>query len=410
MSNRYCLGGLGNEELLLGLSGLVKRGDELLADLLAHLAELDERRLYLELGFPSLFAYCTASLGMCESSAGRRILAARVCRKLPGAFARVVSGELNLSALCAMSPHLNAENAEDLAALCSRRSRRDIEALLAARFPRPDIRDSVRRVEALSADRFGVHFTADSEFLELLEQARGLASHRLPAGEMAELIKLGLKAFIREAEKQRFAVGRRPRRKAEVRAGGSEQAPVEPHPPGGRTSGRQRTRHVPAVVSREVYLGDQGQCSFVSTAGRRCECRAFLELDHITPWAAGGAATGANLRLRCRAHNQHHARVYFGAGHVARAIAGRLSLSKAPVLELEPGSELEPEPELEPESVALRQGDPSNGCDLDRQLRRARGQELLEVRVPDATPGADLSNGRDLDGACVRLASTVSFA
>ena len=51
MSNRYCLGGLGNEELLAGLSGLVKRADELLADLLAHLAELDERRLFLELGF-----------------------------------------------------------------------------------------------------------------------------------------------------------------------------------------------------------------------------------------------------------------------------------------------------------------------------------------------------------------------
>src|SRR3954447_22460069 len=147
MDNRYCLGGLENDQLLSAISGLVKRAEALLADLLAHLAELDERRLYLELGFPSLFAYCTVSLGMCESSAGRRILAARVCRKYPAAFARVASGELNLSALCAMGPHLNAENAEELMAICSRRSRRDIEALLAARFPRPDVRDSVRRID-----------------------------------------------------------------------------------------------------------------------------------------------------------------------------------------------------------------------------------------------------------------------
>src|SRR4051812_40669606 len=104
MGNRYCLGGSGNDQLLVAISGLVKRAEELLADLLAHLAEPDERRLYLELGFPSLFAYCTLSLGMCESSAGRRILAARVCRKYPVALPRVARGELNLSALCAMSP------------------------------------------------------------------------------------------------------------------------------------------------------------------------------------------------------------------------------------------------------------------------------------------------------------------
>ena len=328
MSNRYCLGGVGNAELLASLSGLVKRSDELLSDLLAHLAELDERRLFLGLGFPSLFAYCTVSLGMCESSAGRRILAARVCRKLSGAFARVADGELNLSALCAMSPHLTSENAEELAALCSRRSRREIEKLLAARFPRADVRDSVRRIEALSADRFGVHFTADSEFLELLERARALASHRLPAGDMAEVIKLGLKAFIGEAEKQRFAVGRTPRRKTERMQGGGPThggRDGESRPPGGCAGEPKRrlkrTRYVPAAVAREVYERDRGQCSFLAADGRRCACRAFLELDHITPWAVGGASSVANLRLRCRAHNQAHARAYFGVQFIARALA-----------------------------------------------------------------------------------------
>ncbi|MEP7050240.1 MAG: HNH endonuclease signature motif containing protein [Pseudomonadota bacterium] len=346
MSNRYCLGGLGNDELLAATSALVKREQNLLADVLAHLAELDERRLYLELGFPSLFAYCTRSLGMCESSAGRRILAARVCRKYPAAFALAARGELNLSALCALSRHLNAENAAELTALCSRRSRRDIEALLAERFPRPDVRDSVRRIEALSADRFGVHFTADAEFLELFERARGLASHRLPAGDMAQVIKLGLKAFIREAEKERFAVGRKPRRKVEARAAeahppgecdstlairhsGIVERAAGAHPPGGR--GRhatpKRTRHIPAAVARAVYVRDDGQCSFVSNDGRRCGCTVFLELDHVQPWAAGGASDMANLRLRCHAHNQGAAREYFGARHIAYAIADRRTKS-----------------------------------------------------------------------------------
>ena len=46
--------------------------------LLAHLAELDERRLYLDLGFSSLFAYCMEALGLCKSAAGAS-RAQRIC-------------------------------------------------------------------------------------------------------------------------------------------------------------------------------------------------------------------------------------------------------------------------------------------------------------------------------------------
>jgi hypothetical protein len=59
MRDRYRLSGVGDDELLAALSALVRRENDLMSDLLAHLAELDERRLYLDLGFTSLFAYCT---------------------------------------------------------------------------------------------------------------------------------------------------------------------------------------------------------------------------------------------------------------------------------------------------------------------------------------------------------------
>jgi len=72
-----------------------------------------------------------------------------------------------------------------------------------------------------------------------------------------------------------------------------------------------------------VYLRDHGQCSFVSADGRRCEARALLELDHIEPWAKRGDAGVDNIRLRCRAHNQMHARECFGARHIAAKIAER---------------------------------------------------------------------------------------
>ena len=232
MSDRYQLVALRDEQLLAAISVLVRRENDALSDLLAHLAELDERRLYLDLGFSSLFAYCTEALGFCKSSAGRRIAAARACRNYPEAFARVARGELQLSVLSALAQHLTPENAAELFEACGNRSYEKVELLLAARFPKPDVRDSIRRlptrtgtgtpdigsdsnarpstasadagdlrevpsgsvppvsqakpqtaarewVEPLSADRFGVHFTADAEFCALLEEVRALASHAL---------------------------------------------------------------------------------------------------------------------------------------------------------------------------------------------------------------------------------------
>src|SRR3982751_2212401 len=146
MNDRYRLGGLDDVQLLAGLSALVRRENDCLSDLLAHLAELDERAVCVALGYSSLFAYCTEALGFCKSAAGRRIAAARVCRTFPEAFARVANGELQLLVLCALRPHLNSENASQLFAACSRKSYEQVEELLAARFPKPDVRELIRRL------------------------------------------------------------------------------------------------------------------------------------------------------------------------------------------------------------------------------------------------------------------------
>src|SRR5450432_2181170 len=319
MRDRYQLGSRENGELLAELSALVARGNDLTGDLLAHLAELDERRLHLELGHPSLFAYCTESLGLSEPAAGRRIAAARVCRKFPEAFELVARGELHLSALCALGPHLDAANANELFRACKHKTRRQIDELLAARFPAPDVRAQIRRlparpaiapatmalvgdspakpaeserrveaempcqigdsapapgpapppqppraqrraIEPLSAGRFGVHFTSDARLREKIEQARALARHRLPSGDLAGLFELAIDTLIRELEKQRFAVGRKPR--ALRSSAESNFTAREALSPGesfsearaAKTSraANSSSRHIPAAVAREV--------------------------------------------------------------------------------------------------------------------------------------------------------------
>jgi len=43
---------------------------------------------------------------------------------------------------------LNAKNANELFAACARKSDEQVEELLAARFPKPDVRDLIRRLPA----------------------------------------------------------------------------------------------------------------------------------------------------------------------------------------------------------------------------------------------------------------------
>src|SRR6478752_1686545 len=151
MNDQCRLGRLGNSELLAGLSALVRQSNELTAQVLAHLVELEERMLHLELGFSSVFSYCVEGLGMSEGAAGRRVAAARVCRRFSGAFERVARGQLHLCALCALAPHLTADNATELLDACLGKTRRQVEALLAVRFPRPDVREQIRRLPPRTA-------------------------------------------------------------------------------------------------------------------------------------------------------------------------------------------------------------------------------------------------------------------
>jgi hypothetical protein len=389
MTDRYRLGGLSDRELLAGLAAVIQRGNEAMAELLLHLAEVDERALYAELGFSSLFAYCLEVHAFSETAAGRRITAARLARKFPEVLSLVASGDLHLSALSALAACLNQENASALFETCKRKSRRQVDELLAARFPKPDFREGIRRLptpkvsespapenvfdappaihadsaeiysekglslnalgssataestpsaeltafaaptppakaalrpaegrptlEALSADRFGVRFTIDAEFRGMLERLQGLLSHRFPKGDMASALKFATAVTIRELEKERFAVGRKPRVRAEVAS--------SPPPGGGAPKASPRSRHIPAASAREVYLRDGGQCTFVSADGRRCAARRSLEIDHVHAWAMGGSPTPDNLRLRCRTHNQWQAKRQFGRAQIESAVA-----------------------------------------------------------------------------------------
>ena len=331
---RYLLSHLSNHEVRTGLYASITSERAGTAQVLAHIAEFDERKLYLPEAYPSMRAYCLGALHFSEDAAYKRIQAARAARVFPVIFDAIEDGRLHLTAVVRLAPHLSPGTAAELLAAAAHKTTAEIELLLAERFPRPDTPACVRALEPqaatdqpaaasgelvlkpvpsnqscsvacmeplgsgsnvspLSPGRFALELTMDAEMHDDLCYAQALLGHAIPSQDIVLVVRRGFKALIRELERSKLARVARSRPSARGARSGS--------------------RHIAARVRRAVWLRDGGQCTFVSESGRRCEARTRLEFHHVVEFARGGEATIEGIRLRCRAHNQYEAERAFGA-------------------------------------------------------------------------------------------------
>ncbi|OGR57967.1 MAG: hypothetical protein A2X36_17030 [Elusimicrobia bacterium GWA2_69_24] len=323
------LSGISDETLLGKVDALAETERFSLVDLLLHLGELDRRGACQERGYASVFAYLTRHLGYSESDAVRRVRAARAAREYPSILRMLANGDLHLVSIAMLEPWLTSENHEGLLRKASRRSTREVERLVAELAPAaPEPRDRVRSlpppapppptppiaVPALldipsaldlrlpatpfheppaspQERRVVFTFTAREEVQSWFAEARDLLRHRFPAGRMEEIFGEALRRLV-EAE--------HPTQSGRLRT--TKPAPA-----------CARGRSIPKWVQDEVWRRDCGRCAFIGPDGVRCGDTAWLEYDHIIPWALGGISDDPdNVRLLCREHNQHCARKLFG--------------------------------------------------------------------------------------------------
>src|SRR6188474_1496786 len=129
------LASLSDEQLLLKVKALAALEREATAHLIASLAELDARRLYLAEGFSSLFTYCTQALHLSEHAAYNRIEVARAARVWPVIFAMIADGSLSLTAVRLLAGSLTESNHREVLRAATHKSKREVEELVALLRP-----------------------------------------------------------------------------------------------------------------------------------------------------------------------------------------------------------------------------------------------------------------------------------
>src|SRR5262249_53744237 len=122
------------------------------ADVLAHIAEVDERKLYLPAAYPSMIDYCVGELRLSEDAAAKRLHAGRVARRCPGVFAALADGRVHRTAVNLLAAYLTPETADELVAAAAHKSNSEIRLLLAERFPQTGRPELVRPIPPARTD------------------------------------------------------------------------------------------------------------------------------------------------------------------------------------------------------------------------------------------------------------------
>ncbi len=358
---------LSDDDLLRLTGELTRRSRHTEVALLAHLAEIDARGLYLREACSSLFAYCTERLHFSDGEAHYRIAAARAAREHPVVLDMLADGRLHLTAVALLAPHLTAENRDAVLSRAVHRSKRRVEELVAELSPRPDVPSLIRKLPTgigaapsaagtvspavapvspatipaslaslpANVDRSDSPVSADGAGAPLRPTAP-----QPPAPPRSHAASAVIEPLAPGRHKVQFTASTELRDKLERlralmlstvpdgdlatvidRAVTRELARLErrksattdkPRKSLADTDVSASSRHVPAAVRRSVHARDGDRCASRDDQGRRCTARVWLELHHRHPYGFGGDHAVENVATLCRAHNRYLATIDYG--------------------------------------------------------------------------------------------------
>ena len=218
---------------------------------------------------------------------------------------------------------ISIENKKTILKKMEGATKRECEKILLALSPENSSLKN-ERVKSVSRNLNEVTLTIDDALLEKLKKVQDLASHRLKDQKLATVLE-----FLVEVALKKLELTSKKTKKGSPESlnntGAQKGSPENlttacattacgklATTTGANISGK-KTRHIPALMKRQVWVRDKGMCRYKDPLSQRvCGSRKFLQFDHIKPLAKGGPTEVANLRLLCANHNGSMAKLHFG--------------------------------------------------------------------------------------------------
>ncbi len=340
---------LSNTELTEKLKSLIQKEREVLNQVLEHLEEMERRRLYLKLGFSSLFEYCLVELGYSEGAAQRRISSMRLIKEIPQAKEKLETGELNLTTLSMAQSFFKREEKEqrtkytsiekhELLKTLEAKSKREVEKELIKISPLSALPKEKERL--ITSDRFEIKFTVTQNQMNKLNRLKELKPNLVSNQEALDWL---LDRVLKQIDPMEFTKSKGSKtnnrvmnsknqtRKSRVTKKSGDSTPKEidneTNKPMDEKSeirvcpkdtNKVKKTSLRKYISRSkkafIWKNAKAQCEYVSPiTQKRCSSRSNLQIDHIQPIGLGGTDDITNLRLLCQQHNLFEAVEDYGS-------------------------------------------------------------------------------------------------
>jgi len=243
---------------------LRKKENQISAEILEKLQQMENSRSYLDLGYSSLFDYLVRGLNYSQSRAYERQSCLRLTKEIPELKEKIDQGKLSYTTLSVAFKTLKKkptiEKKQILKSL-ENKSTREVKKLLAEPAKPIQIKRTVYQ------EKVHLRLELSHELNEKLERLKALKSHQ---GDLEMLFE---KLIDQELKKYKS------------------------------TDFKKTQSKNPRFTSRRLKnhkLQNAGyQCEYPG-----CEESHLLQLDHIIPVRAGGKAEPENLQVLCGAHNR----------------------------------------------------------------------------------------------------------
>lgn len=314
-------------------------------DLIDILQKINEAKVYLALGYNSLYSYAHECLGLSEANSYAFTAVAKKANQVPELKTEIQLGNLTVSKAKRILPVLTAENKKEWIERAVNLPKAALEKEVMRVNPESAKKESLRPI---SNDRFSLKLGISEALVQKLKRAQVVLMNKKRKNlSLEETLEHMTEEFLKKndpVEKARRSAALKKEHMGESRL----KSKMGPGPKSSQSvssiegvknlmtpsEGSFKFSHpasggrmpIPANVKHAVHQRDQGQCQFESLSqtdelGRigpglnpaygdvkkKCGGMAYIEIHHKRPVAKGGTNALENLITLCsRHHNYAH--------------------------------------------------------------------------------------------------------
>ena len=253
--------------------------------LVVNLGEMRTHQCFLEMGYRGVFEYCEGELSFSRAQSYYFKSVVEKAETVPELKDAIVRGDLTFSQARRIATVITPQNKSEWIQKARELPQLELEREVSANNPRAFTKE---RIRPMTGELSELKTPVDLETEKDIKALQDVLSQKLgKAASLQEVVK-----WMAKECREKFD----PIKKAE-RAKSKKVSSGNAKPLPGR-------RPRPAVVNHEVVLRDENRCTFVSSEGKRCSQKRWLQSHHVIEVSRGGLNEAGNLQLLCSGHHR----------------------------------------------------------------------------------------------------------